>query len=135
MRATAKCLWTSAANEAFLSSCQTGAASGAGDASPIMRGFGSCQHRVSRCPNPGAPIITSNRRKASAISAASPAKRDTPTRKTVPAKGTPRTKDPEPATTSATATKQDHCLQLLARRDGATLAELVAATDWQPHKE
>lgn len=24
-------------------------------------------------------------------------------------------------------------MQLLARRDGATLAELVAATDWQPH--
>ena len=29
--------------------------------------------------------------------------------------------------------KQDRCLDLLARRDGAALSELVAATDWQPH--
>lgn len=29
--------------------------------------------------------------------------------------------------------KQQQCFDLLARRDGATLAELVAATDWQPH--
>jgi len=29
--------------------------------------------------------------------------------------------------------KQQRCLDLLARRDGATLKELVAATDWQAH--
>ncbi len=77
--------------------------------------------------------MTSKSRKSSANSTASPAKRDTPTRKAVRAKGTPRPKDPEHATTCATATKQDHCLQLLARPDGATLSELVAATGWQPH--
>lgn len=77
--------------------------------------------------------MTSKSRKSSANSTASPTKRDTPTRKAVPAKGTPRPKNPEHATTCATATKQDHCLQLLARRDGATLSELVAATGWQPH--
>lgn len=31
------------------------------------------------------------------------------------------------------ANKQDCCLELLARRDGAVLSELVAATDWQSH--
>lgn len=41
------------------------------------------------------------------------------------------------ATVRATATvgtsKQQRCLDLLARRDGATLAELMAATEWLPH--
>jgi hypothetical protein len=39
------------------------------------------------------------------------------------------------ATTSGTpadGSKKDRCLELLTRREGATLAELVAATDWQP---
>jgi hypothetical protein len=36
---------------------------------------------------------------------------------------------PEPASTS----KQQQCLDLLARRDGASVIELVAVTDWQPH--
>lgn len=34
---------------------------------------------------------------------------------------------------STAGSKQDRCLNLLAHRDGATLAELVAATNWQPH--
>ena len=38
-----------------------------------------------------------------------------------------------PAATPAASSKQDRCLDLLARRDGATLVELVAVTDWQPH--
>jgi hypothetical protein len=38
-----------------------------------------------------------------------------------------------PTATPAASSKQDRCLNLLARRDGATLVELVAATDWQPH--
>ena len=29
--------------------------------------------------------------------------------------------------------KQQRCLDLLARRDGASLAELMTATEWQPH--
>jgi hypothetical protein len=33
----------------------------------------------------------------------------------------------------ASTSKQQRCLDLLARRDGATLTELVAATDWQAH--
>lgn len=31
------------------------------------------------------------------------------------------------------ANKQNRCLELLARRDGAILSELVAVTDWQLH--
>lgn len=34
---------------------------------------------------------------------------------------------------SPSANKRHRCLDLLARRDGAILSELVAATDWQPH--
>lgn len=33
----------------------------------------------------------------------------------------------------AASSKQQRCLDLLGGRDGATLSELVAATDWQPH--
>jgi hypothetical protein len=36
---------------------------------------------------------------------------------------------PGPASTS----KQQRCLDLLSRREGASLVELVAATGWQPH--
>lgn len=31
------------------------------------------------------------------------------------------------------ATKQDHVLALLRRQDGASIDEIVEATDWQPH--
>ncbi len=40
---------------------------------------------------------------------------------------------PAQSTRSPKASKQDRCLDLLARRDGAALSELVAATDWQQH--
>lgn len=35
--------------------------------------------------------------------------------------------------TPATASKQQRCLDLLGRRDGANMSELVAATSWQNH--
>ena len=47
--------------------------------------------------------------------------------KSVAGAAAPRT-PPAPA-----ASKQERCLDLLARRDGAILSELVAATGWQPH--
>lgn len=60
-------------------------------------------------------------------------KRATPAEKPVPAKGTRHPKAPDRAAESTSASKQQRCLDLLARRDGASLTELVAATDWQPH--
>ncbi len=40
---------------------------------------------------------------------------------------------PKGSSVPASTSKQQRCLDLLARRDGATLTELVAATDWQAH--
>lgn len=60
-------------------------------------------------------------------------KRATPTEKPVAAKGARHSKVSERAAEPGIASKQQKCLDLLARRDGATLAELIAATDWQPH--
>ena len=60
-------------------------------------------------------------------------KRATPTEKPVVAKSMRNSKAPDPTAEPASASKQQRCLDLLARRDGATLAELVAAMDWQPH--
>ena len=62
-----------------------------------------------------------------------PTKRATPAEKPVPAKSTRHPKAPDRAAEPKSASKQQRCLDLLARRDGATLTELVAATDWQPH--
>jgi len=36
-------------------------------------------------------------------------------------------------TPQSKATKQDQVLALLRRQDGASIDEIVAATDWQPH--
>ncbi len=33
----------------------------------------------------------------------------------------------------ATTTKTQHCLELMRRRGGATIADLMAATGWQAH--
>ena len=38
-----------------------------------------------------------------------------------------------PTASPPARSKQDRCLDLLARREGTTLAELVAVTAWQPH--
>lgn len=38
-----------------------------------------------------------------------------------------------PKVPTAPVNKQERCLDLLVRRDGATLSELVTATGWQPH--
>ena len=60
-------------------------------------------------------------------------RRAPPAEKPVAAKSARRSKMPERAAEPANASKQQKCLDLLARRDGATLSELIAATDWQPH--
>jgi hypothetical protein len=58
-----------------------------------------------------------------------------PTRTTAPhrvrgkASKTRKTEKPAPSKT----TKQDQVLALLRRQSGASINEIVAATDWQPH--
>lgn len=76
--------------------------------------------------------MTSKSRKSAEPNAV-PAKRATPAEKPVPAKCTRHPKAPDRAAEPTSASKQQRCLDLLARRDGASLTELVAATDWQPH--
>lgn len=76
--------------------------------------------------------MTSKSRKSAEPSNA-PAKRATSAERPVAAKGARHSKIPERTAAPASASKQQKCLDLLARRDGATLAELIAATDWQPH--
>lgn len=62
-----------------------------------------------------------------------PLKRSAATERPAATKNTCRAKAPEPAPASIATSKQQRCLDLLARRDGATLAELMTATEWQPH--
>lgn len=76
--------------------------------------------------------MTSKARK-SASPAKSPTKRALATQKSASIKNTRRTHAPERASATVSVSKQQRCLDLLARRDGVTLAELVAATAWQPH--
>jgi len=76
--------------------------------------------------------MTSKSRKSAEPSNA-PAKRAAPAEKPVASKSARHSKVPERAAEPASASKQQQCLDLLARRDGVTLAELIAATDWQPH--
>ncbi len=63
----------------------------------------------------------------------SPVKRTAANDRPAATNNTRRAKAPErPPATNGTS-KQQRCLDLLARRDGATLAELMAATEWLPH--
>ncbi len=61
-----------------------------------------------------------------------PARIDSP-RKSLPSKNIRSVEVPKGSSVPASTSKQQRCLDLLARRDGATLKELVAATDWQDH--
>ncbi len=63
----------------------------------------------------------------------SPANRSVVTERPAATKNTRRAKAPEPAPAAIATSKQQQCLDLLARRDGATMAELMTATEWQPH--
>ncbi len=54
-------------------------------------------------------------------------------RKLVPIKNIRPVEVPKESCLPASTSKQQRCLNLLSRRDGATLAELIAATEWQPH--
>ena len=69
----------------------------------------------------------------SASPAKSPTKRVLATQQRTSIKSAPRISAPERASATVSVSKQQRCLDLLARRDGVTLAELVAATEWQPH--
>ncbi len=62
-----------------------------------------------------------------------PARRSAAPERPAATKSTRRAKAPEPPPVAIALSKQQLCLDLLARRDGATLAELMSATDWQPH--
>jgi hypothetical protein len=55
-----------------------------------------------------------------------------PTKPTIVRKGAPKAAKKGPAPLTKT-TKQDQVLALLRRQDGASIDEIVAATDWQPH--
>lgn len=65
--------------------------------------------------------------------AKSPAKPSATTESPAVPKNTRRAKAPEPTPAAIATSKQQRCLDLLARRDGATMAELMTATEWQPH--
>lgn len=56
-----------------------------------------------------------------------PPRKQAPTKKFRPAEA------PKETSVPAGISKQQRCLDLLARRDGATLTELIAATNWQAH--
>jgi len=45
----------------------------------------------------------------------------------------PRRAKPAEATSALGPTKQEFVIQLLRRDDGATIAEITAATGWKPH--
>lgn len=55
-------------------------------------------------------------------------------KKATPAKKAPKTtKAAKKATRAHEGSKTETILDLLKRKDGATLAEIMKATDWQPH--
>jgi hypothetical protein len=54
-------------------------------------------------------------------------------RKLVPTKNIRPVEVPEESSLPASTSKQQRCINLLSRRDGATLAELIVATEWQAH--
>ena len=56
----------------------------------------------------------------------------TPTKPRIARRSAPKAPKKAPAPPSKT-TKQDQVLVLLRRQDGASIDEIVAATDWQPH--
>lgn len=56
-----------------------------------------------------------------------------PPRKSIPIKNIGSVEAPKQTSVPTSTSKQQRCLDLLARRDGATLTDLVAATDWQAH--
>lgn len=77
-------------------------------------------------PQTWSPHMASKRRKSADLL-------NTPTGKPAATKPERPEKTPARAAEAASASKQQRCLDLLARRGGASLADLVAATGWQPH--
>ena len=58
---------------------------------------------------------------------------DTPKRRGRPRKVAPTGADVAPAPKTRDGTKQAHVVAMLRRKQGATIAEIVAATEWAPH--
>jgi hypothetical protein len=56
-----------------------------------------------------------------------------PKRRGRPRKAAPTGADVAPAPKTRSGTKQDQVIALLRRKEGATIAQIVAATDWAPH--
>jgi len=83
-------------------------------------------------PDTWSPTMTAKSRKP-AKPAKSPAKRSAAPERPAANKNTRRAKALQPAPVTIATSKQQRCLDLLARRDGATLRELMTATDWQSH--
>ena len=57
----------------------------------------------------------------------------TPKRRGRPRKVAPTGADVAPAPKTRDGTKQAHVVAMLRRKQGATIAEIVAATEWAPH--
>jgi hypothetical protein len=57
----------------------------------------------------------------------------TPKRRGRPRKATPTGADVAPAPKTRGGTKQAQLIAMLRRKEGATIAQIVAATGWQPH--
>ena len=62
-------------------------------------------------------------------------KSKSPAAKSKPAKTARKTtkRTPAPAAPHRSGTKQAQMIELLSRETGATIADIVAATGWQPH--
>ena len=92
------------------------------------RGFGSCEvARLARHRNLEPMMRAKSASKAKPVGGRRTTEGDTKRKAVDVAKALPA------ASTRMAASKQQHCLDLLGRKDGASATELAAATDWQRH--
>lgn len=105
-----------------------------------MRGFGWCERQFGRRNQPEPHHMAKSRTSKTALPNAKPSSKSTPTRVTrsqhTPVSTRANTMPAPPvlrSEPSQRATKQNACLRLLARSDGATIEDLKSATGWQSH--
>jgi hypothetical protein len=99
-------------------------------ASPNRWGFSWCKRRDRRDASTLEPLMQAKRKAAPDTKPAKPTFQKTQDLKAATTKpAATAAGQPAPAAPS----KQQRCLDLLGRRDGATLAELIAVTEWQAH--
>ncbi len=92
------------------------------------RGFGSCEVvRLARHWNLEPMMRAMSANKAKPVGGRRTTKGETKRKAVDVAKARPA------ASTRTAASKQQRCLDLLGRKDGASASELAAATDWQRH--